>query len=141
MFQNASSLKPLGQLKPNCPGMIIGSSSTRCVFFYADGKSKMATTTEHILTLDPIGKSSIAFFSETTNQTESKLDRNVHWMVLYKAQGFCSDIKWKMATTAGISLTLDPINCPGMIIGRSSIKFWFCMTIRNPRWPPPQEID
>jgi hypothetical protein len=33
MFQNASSLKPLGQLKPNCPGMIIGRSSTRCVFF------------------------------------------------------------------------------------------------------------
>jgi hypothetical protein len=26
MFQNASSLKPLGQLKPNCPGMIIGWS-------------------------------------------------------------------------------------------------------------------
>jgi hypothetical protein len=26
-FQNASSLKPLGQLKPNCPGMIIGRSS------------------------------------------------------------------------------------------------------------------
>jgi hypothetical protein len=26
MFQNASSLKPLGQLKPNCPGMIIGNS-------------------------------------------------------------------------------------------------------------------
>jgi hypothetical protein len=24
MFQNVSSLKPLGQLKPNCPGMIIG---------------------------------------------------------------------------------------------------------------------
>jgi hypothetical protein len=23
MFQNASSLKPLGQLKPNCPGMIV----------------------------------------------------------------------------------------------------------------------
>jgi hypothetical protein len=23
MFQNASSLKPLGQLKPNCPEMII----------------------------------------------------------------------------------------------------------------------
>jgi hypothetical protein len=27
MFQNPSSLKPLGQLKPNCPGMIIGRSS------------------------------------------------------------------------------------------------------------------
>jgi hypothetical protein len=24
IFQNASSLKLLGQLKPNCPGMIIG---------------------------------------------------------------------------------------------------------------------
>jgi hypothetical protein len=44
MFQNASSLKPLGQLKPNCPGMIIERSSTKHVFFYADRKSKMATT-------------------------------------------------------------------------------------------------
>jgi hypothetical protein len=34
MFQNASSLKPLGQLKSNCPGMIIGSSSTNFMFFY-----------------------------------------------------------------------------------------------------------
>jgi hypothetical protein len=40
MFQNASSLKPLGQLKPNCPGMIIGRSSV----FYADRKSNMAAT-------------------------------------------------------------------------------------------------
>jgi hypothetical protein len=32
MFQNASSLKPLGQLKPNCPGMIIGRSSTNFCF-------------------------------------------------------------------------------------------------------------
>jgi hypothetical protein len=39
MFQNASSLKPLGQLKPNCPGMIYKVS-----VFYADWKSKMATT-------------------------------------------------------------------------------------------------
>jgi hypothetical protein len=33
MFQNASSLKPLEQLKPNCPGMIIGRSSTKFMFF------------------------------------------------------------------------------------------------------------
>jgi hypothetical protein len=33
MFQNASSLKPLGQLKPNCTGMIIGRSSTKFLFF------------------------------------------------------------------------------------------------------------
>jgi hypothetical protein len=40
MFQNASSLKPLGQLKPNCPGMIIGRSSTKCVFFMSIGNSR-----------------------------------------------------------------------------------------------------
>jgi hypothetical protein len=50
---------------------------------------------------------------------------------------FCSDMKFKMAATAGLSLTLDSMgkmfqiasslkslgqkpNCPGMIIGRSS---------------------
>ena len=84
MFQNASSLKPLGQLKPNCPGMIIGRSSTKFLFFYADPKSKMVATAGHRLTQDPMGKCSNAFFSETANQTESKLDGNVHWMVLYK---------------------------------------------------------
>jgi hypothetical protein len=30
--QNTSSLKPLGQLKPNRPGMIIGRSSTNFAF-------------------------------------------------------------------------------------------------------------
>jgi hypothetical protein len=34
---------------------------------YADRKSKMATTAIHRLTLDPMGKCSNAFFSETTN--------------------------------------------------------------------------
>jgi hypothetical protein len=107
MFQNASSLKPLGQLKPNCPGMIIGRSYNFFFFFYANPKSKMAATTEHRLTLDPMGKCSNmnimrygvnvnetttpksncirnAFFSETINQTQSKLHRNVHWIVFYK---------------------------------------------------------
>ena len=81
MFQNASSLNPLGQLKPNCPGMIIGRSSTNFLFFYADQKSKMATTTGHRLTLDPMGKYSNAFFSETTNMIKAKLYMNVYWMV------------------------------------------------------------
>ena len=84
MFQNACSLKPLGQLKPNCPGMIIERSSTTKFRFFMSRKSKMTATAGHRLTLDPMGKCSNAFFSETTDQTESKLDRNVHWMVLYK---------------------------------------------------------
>ena len=85
MFQNASSLKPLGQLKPNCPGMIIGRSSTKFLgFFFADRKSKMVATAGHILTLDPMGKCSNVFFSETTNMIKAKLYMNVRWMVLYK---------------------------------------------------------
>jgi hypothetical protein len=34
---------------------------------------------------------------------------NVHWMVLYNLNVFCSDMKLKMAATAGLSLTLDPM--------------------------------
>ena len=127
--------------------------------FYADRKSKMAATAGHRLTLDPMGKYSNAFFSETTNMIKAKLYMNVHWMVLYNLKVFCSDMKFKMAATTGLSLTLDPIgkmfqnasslkplgqlkpNCPGMIIGRSSTKFLFFMPIGNPRWPPPQYID
>ena len=129
--------------------------------FDADRKSKMATTEGHRLTLDPIpmGKCSNAFFSETTNTIKAKLYMNVHWMVLYNLKVFCSDMKFKMAATAGLSLTLDPmgkmfqnasslkplgqlkLNCPGMIIGMFFTKLLFFMPIGNPRWPPPQDID
>jgi hypothetical protein len=49
------------------------------------------------------------FFSETTWTIETKLPSNVHWMVLYKLYVFCSDMKFKMLATAGLSLTLDPM--------------------------------
>jgi hypothetical protein len=55
----------------------------------------------HRLTLDPMGKYSNAFFSETTNMIKAKLYMNVHWMVLYNIKFFCSDMKFKMAATAG----------------------------------------
>jgi hypothetical protein len=102
----------------------------------------MAATAIHRLTLDPMGKCSNAFL-ETTNMIKAKLYMNVHWTVLYNLKVFCSDIKFKMAATAGLSLTLDVMgkmfqnasslkplgqlkpNCPGMIIGRSSTKILF----------------
>ena len=106
-----------------------------------------------------MGKCSNAFFSETTNMIKAKLYMNVHWMVLYSLKVFCSDMKFKMVATAVLSLTLDlmgiffqtasslkplgqlkPI-CPVMIIGMSFAKLLFFMPIRNPRWPPPQDID
>ena len=107
----------------------------------------MAATAIHRLTLDPMGKCSNAFFSETTNMIKAKLYMNVHWMVLYKIYVFCSDMKFKMVATAGLSLTLDPMgkmfqnasslkplgqlkpNCPGMIIGRSSTNL--CLLCRS----------
>jgi hypothetical protein len=52
--------------------------------FYANRKSKMATTTGHRLSLDPMGKCSNAFLSEITNMIKAKLYMNVHWMDLYK---------------------------------------------------------
>jgi hypothetical protein len=76
-------------------------------------------------------------FETFSPKGQAKLYMNVHWMVLYKLYVFCSDMKIKMAATAGLSLTLDPMgkmfqnasslkplgqlkpNCPGMIIGRT----------------------
>jgi hypothetical protein len=63
-----------------------------------------------------------------------------------------------MVTTAGLSLTLNPMgkmfqnaslkphgqlkpNCPGIIIGRFSKKCGFFMPIRNSRWLPTQVIQ
>jgi hypothetical protein len=66
-------------------------------------RSRMATTAIHRLALDPMGKCSNAFFSGTTNMIKIKLYMNVHWMVLYKLYVFCSDMKFKMAATAGLS--------------------------------------
>jgi hypothetical protein len=48
----------------------------------------MAATTGHRLTLDPIGKCSNAFFSETTNMIKAKLYMNVHWMVVSEKKIF-----------------------------------------------------
>jgi hypothetical protein len=67
-----------------------------------------------------MGKCSNAFFSETTNMIKAKLYMNVHWMVLYKLYVFCSDVKFKMAAMAGLSLTLDPMG--KMFQSASSLK-------------------
>ena len=91
MFQNAASLKPLGQLKPNCPGMIIGRSSV----FFADRKSKMAATTGHSNNTGPYGENTEIYIN--------------HWKVLYKLCVFYVDRNSKMTTTAGYSFYLRPI--------------------------------
>jgi hypothetical protein len=47
--------------------------------FYAEWKSKMAATVIHRLTLDPMGKCSNAFFSDTTNIIKAKPCRSRHF--------------------------------------------------------------
>jgi hypothetical protein len=59
MFQNASCLKPRGQLTLNCPGMIIGRSSV----FDADRKSKMAATTGYSINTGPYWESTEIYSS------------------------------------------------------------------------------
>ena len=98
----------------------IASKKNIFLYFYADLKSKMAATAGHRLTLDPMGKCSNAFFSETTNMIKAKLFMNVHWMALYKLDVFCTDIKFKIAAIAGLSLTLDPMG--KMFQNASSLK-------------------
>jgi hypothetical protein len=59
----------------------------------------MAATAGHRLTLDPMGKCSNDFFSETTNMIKVKLYMNVHWMVLYKLYvKIILEIEWDMLT-------------------------------------------
>ena len=108
--------------------------------FLCRSESKMAATAIHRLTLDPMGKCSNAFFSETTNIIKAKLYMNVHWMVLYKFSVFYADWKSKMAATTGYSINTGPygenteiysslkllhwlnLNCAS-IIGRSFSNF------------------
>ena len=138
--------------------MFIGWSSTNFLFLYADRKFMMAATAGHRLTLDPRKMFKCLLlknykYDQSQTVQECSLDGPLQIYV------FCSDMKFKMAATAGLSLTLDPMgkmfqnasslkplgqlkpNCPGMIIGRSSTKYLFFMPIGNPRWLPPQDID
>ena len=119
----------------------------------------MAAIAIHRLTLNPMGKCSNAFFSETTNMIKAKLHECSLDDPLQTLRFFCFDMKFKMAAMAGLSLTLDPMgkmfqnasslktlgqlkpSCPVMIIGRFSTMFMFFMSIGNPRWSPPQYID
>jgi hypothetical protein len=66
--------------------------------FLCRSENQDATTAGHRLTLDPMGKCSNAFFSETTNMIKAKLYMNVNWMVLYKLYGFFLiwSSKWRL---------------------------------------------
>jgi hypothetical protein len=52
---------------------------------------------------------------------KAKLYMNVHWMILYKLDVFCSGMKFKLAATAGLSLTLD-------LFGKNVSKRFFSET-------------
>jgi hypothetical protein len=136
MCQNASSLKPLGQLKQNCPGHLgfpIGIKNRNLVkdipmiILLQFGFSQFISFREedllnfsqsdHIrLTLDPMGKCSNAFFSETTNIIKAKLYVNVHWVVLYKLYVFCSGMKFKMAAFEHFPIGSNVNLCPTVAV-------------------------
>ena len=108
MFQNASSLKPLEQLKPNCPGMIMGRSSTKFLFSMPIGYPRWLPPQVIVLTQDHMGKFRNIFFSEAIALIEPKLCIS-HWKVLYKLYVFYVDQNSKMTTTAGHRFYIGPI--------------------------------
>jgi hypothetical protein len=71
-------------------GFPIGIKSIKFVEdLYADRKSKMAAIAGPRLALDPKGKCSNAFLSETTNIIKAKLYMNVHWTPIGSNVNLC----------------------------------------------------
>jgi hypothetical protein len=69
-------------------------------FNYPSGfREEAAATAIHRLTLNPMGKCSNAFFSETTNMIKAKLYMNVHWKVLCKVCVLYADREFHIGTT------------------------------------------
>ena len=108
MFQNTSSLKPLGQLKPNCTGIIIWRSSKKFGLFMPIGNPRWLPPQVIILTQDHMGKYINIFFSETIAQIEPKLCIN-YWKVLYQLRVLYVDLNSTMTTTVGHSFYIGPI--------------------------------
>ena len=150
----AFSPKPLGLLEPNLAGMFLGWSSTKLLFFVPVGystwlpgpiicsvwlKFQRSSSLKLMNWLNPNCKRMIIGMSFSKFLFFMPIG-NPRWP---PPQVFCSDMKFKMAVTAGLSLTLDPMgiffqntsslkrlgqlkpNCSGMIIGRSSTYFLF----------------
>jgi hypothetical protein len=69
----------------NLPMIIPGQFGFNC---HVDRKSKMAATAIHRLTLDPMGKCSNAFFSETTKKFVEDHPMNIH--VQFSFNNICS---------------------------------------------------
>jgi hypothetical protein len=59
-------------------GSVSSLVSEKKIFEISANQSILSATAGHRLTLDPIGKYSNAFFSETTNMIKAKLYMNVH---------------------------------------------------------------
>ena len=107
MSQNASSLKPLGQLKPNCPWMIIWRSSKKFGFFMPIRNPRWLPPQVIVLTQDHMGKYRNIFFSEAIAMIEPKLHQSLEGSL----QTLCF-LCWsnsKMTTTAGHSFYIGPI--------------------------------
>ena len=109
--QNASSLKPPGQFKPIFPRMIIVRSSTKFRFSMPIGNPRWLPLQEidyhwtlHVwenVQIPSFQKLKILLKPNCTCMFIGWSSKNFRF--------FCSDMKFKMAATAGLSLTLAPM--------------------------------
>ena len=108
MFQNASSLKPLGQLKPNCPG--IWRSSKKFFFFMLIRNPRWLPMQDIVLTQYHIGKyrKNLILKNYWAEWTHSVHEWSLNGLLLNLC--FCDDLKSKMAITTCHSInTYRPI--------------------------------
>ena len=109
MFQNASSLKPLGQLKLKWPGIIIWRFSTKFGFFMPIRNPRWLPMQDIILTQDHIGKyrKNLCLKNYWAEWTHSVHEWSLNGLLLSLCF-FCDDLKSKMTTATGHSTNTGP---------------------------------
>jgi hypothetical protein len=102
----------------------------------------MAATAGHRLTLDPMGKYSNAFFSETTNMIKAKLYMNEEDLWNFSQSehiiGPGSHIEYPTGTKNS-NFVVKP-NCTWMFIRWSSTNFRFFVPVWNSKWRLRQDL-
>ena len=138
-YFSTSPLKPLNGIQRNLTGSKISTSSTKFVFFGADGKSKIAA-----LAFDWLRH--FDFSSETAERNSMILVRKQDPNVLYQVCVFrpIGKTRWPPWPLIGWDISTSPLkplkgiqrNLTGSKISTSYTKFVFFGPIRKTRWLP-----
>jgi hypothetical protein len=121
------------QLKPNCPGMIIGRSSTNFLFFMPIGNPRWLPPQVIVLTQDHMGK--IQKYLSRACIAHLVIKRtNWSYVKNMSCSGSHLGISINIKNTRFVK-DLPMINFVGMVLGWSPSKFVSSDPSFQPRWP------